>query len=1130
VLSSCRLVAQCALVAVTAAVVPFAVQTAAAQNSTTAAPPLESGLLVRENLAPERALGIRGPRAQAIVVRVERSALARFRRAGAGRLTLPIEDGRELTLNLSRLELLSPNAAVTTSDASGSRPLPIDITLFKGVVEGDPTSSAVLSMTPDGVLGSVETAGERYVISRARTSVADERLLVVAPDRLLELPPQEFRCGAEASQGAPGQRRDRSTRESRSESEPLVARPSDLRLRCQVAIDCDYEFFADRFHSDSIAAAHYMLTVLATISAIYERDLNVTFQVSYFNIWTTADDPYTKNGLCDYNDPEYDQLREFRYWWLNYRTEVHRDVAHLVTGRFSGGCAYIGGTLCNTFSEHTSYGMTAVQGGFEFPNNWATWDVFAMAHEIGHNFGSPHTHSCFWQGVNPPYLPTGALIDTCYTPEGFCYSGPTHILPPDKGTIMSYCHIGGGVPDRIRLAFHPICVSLMRQTIDRSPCLDTAAVQPPTGLAASQSPTGVTLTWMPSITLGVTAYDVYRSNYMLDPNPVRIGSTPGLSFSDLNVGPFQAYYKVRALKMGKASYFSGEVEAAVCGSGRGFAGSARYHPISGCRQPWDVLVGDFNEDGISDLASANSDCGDGGDVAVLLGGGTGGVWNGSFAPPAQYGIVVSPLAIASADFSVDGIADLATASFTSAKVSVLLGQGSGGVGTGAFALTEQLVTPPEPRDLLAGDLIEDGIPDLAVACRGQVAVFQALGSSVPGSTFCPQPVVTALGGALGGLVEGDFNEDGILDLAVTVRDSAQVAVLLGQGAGGQGNGTFAAPVRYATGSYPSGIVAGDFNEDGITDLAVANTGGSVSVLIGRGAPGVGDGSFAAAVSYTLGSAPYALTVADFSRDGIADLAVADAGRSVVEVLLGNGAAHHGDGTFLRPKGSYAVPREAVAVASRDFNGDGAPDLVVASSAETAVSLLMGSCTPSPVTVSSPNGEEIWIIGDFEPVSWTKRPGVGSVNVDLSRDGGSNWEPIAVQRDGPDFKWLVTGPPTEQALVRVYDPSSSESGDVSDGVFQISLPVSIRQPLLRIAAIPGQAGRPAVELSIPGSEPARLDLWDIAGRKVESMDLSTLRPGTHTVVLGHRGPLMAGLYFARLTQAGQSVTGKVVVID
>src|ERR1043166_7501197 len=131
------------------------------------------------------------------------------------------------------------------------------------------------------------------------------------------------------------------------------------------------------------------------------------------------------------------------------------------------------------------------------------------------------------------------------------------------------------------------------------------------------------------------------------------------------------------------------------------------------------------------------------------------------------------------------------------------------------------------------------------------------------------------------LAVGDFNKDGLSDLAVANQQSDNVSVLLGNG-----DGTFLVATQFAAGTYPEAVAIGDFDGDGKADLAVANatTPGMVSVVLGRG-----DGSFEAAVAFGTGPNPASVAVGDFNGDQKADLAVAtDSGVSVL-LGLGNGS-------------------------------------------------------------------------------------------------------------------------------------------------------------------------------------------------------------------------------------------------
>jgi hypothetical protein len=84
-----------------------------------------------------------------------------------------------------------------------------------------------------------------------------------------------------------------------------------------------------------------------------------------------------------------------------------------------------------------------------------SYDVVVVAHELGHNFGSPHTHNCGW---------VGGPIDTCYFLEGGC-TGTPH---PTVGTIMSYCDTEGGT---VVMDFGPQPEALIRNSAEAAGCI-----------------------------------------------------------------------------------------------------------------------------------------------------------------------------------------------------------------------------------------------------------------------------------------------------------------------------------------------------------------------------------------------------------------------------------------------------------------------------------------------------------------------------------------------------------------------------------------------------------------------------------------------------------------------------------
>jgi hypothetical protein len=156
---------------------------------------------------------------------------------------------------------------------------------------------------------------------------------------------------------------------------------------------------------------------------------------------------------------------------------------------------------------------------------------------------------------------------------------------------------------------------------------------------------------------------------------------------------------------------------------------------------------------------------------------------------------------------------------------------------------------------------------------------------------------------------GDFNGDGIPDLAVT--EGGSVGVLLGNG-----DGTFRPRVDYDAG-YATSLAVGDFNGDGILDVAVANAYGTVRVLLGNG-----DGSFQPTrVSYVAGASPSSMVAADFDRDGRPDLAVANFFSNNVSILLNDGSWPGGaPGATPRRRPAPPAPDRFAAAALRADGG------------------------------------------------------------------------------------------------------------------------------------------------------------------------------------------------------------------
>ncbi|GAA6620803.1 DUF4347 domain-containing protein [Scytonema sp. NUACC26] len=336
--------------------------------------------------------------------------------------------------------------------------------------------------------------------------------------------------------------------------------------------------------------------------------------------------------------------------------------------------------------------------------------------------------------------------------------------------------------------------------------------------------------------------------------------------------------------------------------------------------PSSVIVGDFNNDGSSDLAVAQQS---NNSVFVLVGDDS-----GNFSTVNEYTVGLSPVFVTTGDVNKDGRLDLVTANSGTNTVSVLLGLGNGSFGTATNVAIGDIGT--NPTSIVTGDFNGDGLSDLAVTTNtNKVSVILRKSDG----TFS-NPTLYDVGTTPSSIVVGDFNNDTKLDLVVTNSGSNNIALLQGLGAGAFSNATF-----YGLGSEasnPKSTIAGNFNGDDKLDLAVANSGSNnVSVLLGNNT------GFGAVTNYGIAdTSPSSITVGDFNKDGKSDLAIATSSGNI-SILVGNG-----QGSFSSTN-SISGGSNSVSVVASDFNKDGKSDLVVANSDNFSI-LLNESINIAPV--------------------------------------------------------------------------------------------------------------------------------------------------------------------------------------
>jgi FG-GAP-like repeat/Abnormal spindle-like microcephaly-assoc'd, ASPM-SPD-2-Hydin len=340
---------------------------------------------------------------------------------------------------------------------------------------------------------------------------------------------------------------------------------------------------------------------------------------------------------------------------------------------------------------------------------------------------------------------------------------------------------------------------------------------------------------------------------------------------------------------------------------------------AGSNGSWGTIAGDFNNDGVLDLVTANRGSNT---VTVFLGNG-----NGTFQTGRTITVFAGAFTLAEGDLNHDGNLDLVVTSLladTNGGLAVLMGNGDGTFQSPVIFTTDHGAS----HTAALADVNGDGSLDLlSGSALGGIDVFLGNGD---GTFQAPVNYGAALGSEIQTVLMADMNGDGKLDIVTTTGGS--VAVLTGVG-----DGTFNAAVS-TTVSGALGLVVADFDGDGKLDAVTSAFQTGMAFLKGNG-----DGTFQGSVAFG-GGVDRAVEFGDFNGDGKLDVVTQNETSGGIDFYLGNG-----DGTFQAPQSFGNNVNDMFQFAVGNF-ATGAGLAVAAADSGTNMLLFQTAVAVSPMVV------------------------------------------------------------------------------------------------------------------------------------------------------------------------------------
>lgn len=493
----------------------------------------------------------------AITLTADEKVLQQIETEKSNYLSIDIPAKVPLTLELIPINIFSPGYTVVNAN---NETLPVNLGVYyKGIIKGDPNSLVSINIINGELSGFVSNAQGNFVIGKSQNST---QYIYYKETELKGRP--NFNCGVNDSDLKP------MIEESIENS--INANATSVACRAaQIYVEVDNALY-NLQDANTTTATNFTNSLFAQVAVLYSNE-GLDIQISQIKIWTTADPYVSANNTADL----------LNLFSTQVSNTFNGDLAHLLSSRSVGGGRAGLGDLCSK-GKGVSGNLT------KFVTNVPTysWNVNVVAHEMGHDFGSPHTHSCTWPG---------GAIDNCYATEGGCPPGPA---PSNGGTIMSYCHLLD-VGMNFSNGFGPLPGNLIRNRAQK--CFGSTVV--PTGLAVIDSySTSVILSWTHSVGGAFTLEYKPTSSATWTVVPIARNSTQltGLTANTsynwrVKIGCSTYATSTFATNSTPPTIYCSPVYSTGCadfniGINDVIVGGVNYNPISGCSSGgYDFVVG-----------------------------------------------------------------------------------------------------------------------------------------------------------------------------------------------------------------------------------------------------------------------------------------------------------------------------------------------------------------------------------------------------------------------------------------------------------------------------------------------------------------------------------------------------------